>query len=198
MAMRGLAVALLLPALAAGYAIRPATNAHAPRPLANARAAPRMTAASEKKGSNWWNRLTVGDNSKASRAKVAEHMSRKVTTLEAEMPLQEAACVLADRAITGAPVVDDGKLVGVLSQSDLLFKAAGADRVPLAELGKPQSERYADNTQRLRKVLAGDVRSAMVRRANLPTSQRSLLLLHATNTFARLTPRPPSRRPSGQ
>ena len=47
-----------------------------------------------------------------------------------DTPLEEVAELLAQNDITGAPVVDaDGRLVGVISQTDLVRTAAGsADR----------------------------------------------------------------------
>jgi CBS domain-containing protein len=52
-------------------------------------------------------------------------MSRDVETLDANLPLRDAALVLIRRAIHGAPVVDDtGTCVGVLSVTDLARWAA--------------------------------------------------------------------------
>jgi len=99
----------------------------------------------------------------ARKALVAEYMSKNVVTLQAEMPLDQASCVLAERGITGCPVVkgDGGSnLVGMLSQTDLLYKAAGSSLVPLKTKGAA-TVRYAQNTRSLNKAMAADVRSAM-------------------------------------
>jgi len=51
----------------------------------------------------------------------ADVMSRAVTTISQDMPLQEAARVLARERISGAPVTDAaGRCVGVVSVTDLL------------------------------------------------------------------------------
>ncbi|MFV0436872.1 MAG: CBS domain-containing protein [Desulfopila sp.] len=51
----------------------------------------------------------------------ADLMSRSVHLLQQEMPLVEAAALLADKGISGAPVVDSaGKIVGVVSEKDFL------------------------------------------------------------------------------
>ncbi len=51
---------------------------------------------------------------------VKDYMNRKVVYLDPEMNIFEAAKVLAQHNISGAPVVKDGKLVGMLSVSDIL------------------------------------------------------------------------------
>jgi CBS domain-containing protein len=50
-------------------------------------------------------------------------MSVDVLTTTPETPLKEAAALLAERRISGVPVVDeDGAVVGVLSEADILVK----------------------------------------------------------------------------
>lgn len=54
-------------------------------------------------------------------------MTPDVLTVEADWPVDRVAQVLTDHEISGAPVVDDGQLVGVVSLTDLarLESAAG-------------------------------------------------------------------------
>jgi CBS domain-containing protein len=62
---------------------------------------------------------------------VADLMNRDVLTVTAATPLSEAIKILVDRQISGLPVVDDqGKLVGVISESDLMWREKGLDRPP--------------------------------------------------------------------
>jgi predicted transcriptional regulator len=56
---------------------------------------------------------------------VREVMTRDVVTLRPDQPVQEAADVLAGKAIGAAPVVDaGGKLVGLLRDEDLIVSEA--------------------------------------------------------------------------
>jgi acetoin utilization protein AcuB len=58
-----------------------------------------------------------------SKIKVANIMTRDVITVHQDWTVEEAADLMLDRKISGAPVVDDrGQLCGVITQTDL-FKA---------------------------------------------------------------------------
>jgi CBS-domain-containing membrane protein len=57
---------------------------------------------------------------------VAEIMAKNVITVRPETSLKEVAQILAERDISGVPVVDTaGTLVGVVSEGDILFKERG-------------------------------------------------------------------------
>lgn len=54
---------------------------------------------------------------------VAAIMTRKVTTVAADMPLYELICLLVDKNVGGAPVVDPrGHAIGMVSKSDLIWE----------------------------------------------------------------------------
>jgi CBS domain-containing protein len=58
--------------------------------------------------------------------KIQEIMSSDVVTVSEQTPLKEVAEVLAERRISGVPVLDeDGFVVGVVSEADILFKERG-------------------------------------------------------------------------
>lgn len=59
---------------------------------------------------------------------VADVMSRDLITVLPQTPLKEAIQLLAERRITGLPVVDEeDKLVGVISETDLMWQETGVD-----------------------------------------------------------------------
>lgn len=68
--------------------------------------------------------------------RISEVMSKDVITVPPGASLREAAKIMADRWIRHLPVVDNGKLVGVVSQRDLAGVLAGALNEPdaLAQL----------------------------------------------------------------
>ncbi|MEO1377412.1 MAG: CBS domain-containing protein [Cyanobacteria bacterium J06635_10] len=57
---------------------------------------------------------------------VAEVMSRDLITVKRQTPLGEAIKILAEKRISGLPVVDDaGELIGIISETDLMWQQAG-------------------------------------------------------------------------
>jgi CBS domain-containing protein len=54
--------------------------------------------------------------------KVEDVMTAPVITVSPETPLKRAAALTLEHRISGVPVVADGRLVGVLSETDILFK----------------------------------------------------------------------------
>jgi acetoin utilization protein AcuB len=54
-----------------------------------------------------------------SRLKVSELMSAHVITVAPDVPLEEAARIMADNKIGGLPVVEDGRLVGIITETDI-------------------------------------------------------------------------------
>ena len=57
---------------------------------------------------------------------VADAMTRDPIVVRPETPLNEAIQILAERRISGLPVVDSaGQLVGVISETDLMWQETG-------------------------------------------------------------------------
>jgi acetoin utilization protein AcuB len=54
-----------------------------------------------------------------SKIKVSQVMSKKVMTIDEHTPIEEAARVMIDNKIGGLPVTRDGKVVGIITETDL-------------------------------------------------------------------------------
>jgi CBS domain-containing protein len=61
---------------------------------------------------------------------VADIMTRDPITATPNMPLTDAIKLLAEHRISGLPVVDAGKLVGVVAESDLMWRESGVTPPP--------------------------------------------------------------------
>ncbi|MBI2965615.1 MAG: CBS domain-containing protein [Chloroflexi bacterium] len=53
------------------------------------------------------------------RTTVGQHMTSPVTTIDAEMDVLDAAHLMAERGIRRLPVADNGRLIGIVSNSDI-------------------------------------------------------------------------------
>ena len=63
--------------------------------------------------------------------RVQDLMTTNVLTVRTSAPLKDAAALLAERRISGVPVVDDDRhVLGVLSEGDILFKESGPPERP--------------------------------------------------------------------
>jgi CBS domain-containing protein len=95
---------------------------------------------------------------------VADVMTADPTTVEPQTPLQEAIKIMAEKHISGLPVVDrTGKLVGVISETDLMWKETGVEPPPYIMI--LDSVIYLQNPARyekeIHKVLGQTVGEAM-------------------------------------
>jgi CBS domain-containing protein len=91
-------------------------------------------------------------------------MTGDVVTLAPDQSVPDAADVLAEHAIGAAPVVEDGRLVGLLRDEDLIISEANL-HVPTvieflgADIVWPRSERRWE--KELKKAAASTVRDVM-------------------------------------
>jgi CBS domain-containing protein len=58
--------------------------------------------------------------------RVVDAMTRDAITVSPETPLKEAAELLARHQVSGLPVVDEAKVVGVLSEADIVARSTGS------------------------------------------------------------------------
>ena len=54
-----------------------------------------------------------------SKVKIKEVMSKKVITVTRDTPIEEAARIMADKKIGGLPVMDNERVVGMITETDL-------------------------------------------------------------------------------
>jgi CBS domain-containing protein len=66
------------------------------------------------------------------KAKVSEYMTREVHVVRSDEPISTAAAIFAMYGIRRLPVIDNGRLVGVLTRRDMLTHAM-FDPEPLTE-----------------------------------------------------------------
>jgi CBS domain-containing protein len=74
---------------------------------------------------------------------VAGVATREIVTVSPEQPLDEALQLMASAQVRRLPVVDDGRLVGILAQADVARTAdeQATGRV-VGEISQPGRERY--------------------------------------------------------
>jgi len=73
-------------------------------------------------------------------AAIRKHVTRDVVTLEAGAPIRDAARMMADRKIGSVAVREDGKVVGLVTERDLVLTVlarAGNANQPLREAMRP-------------------------------------------------------------
>ncbi|MCS6845070.1 MAG: CBS domain-containing protein [Caldilineales bacterium] len=54
-----------------------------------------------------------------SKIKVKDVMTKKVLTVTEDTPIEEAARIMADNKVGGLPVMRDGKIVGIITETDI-------------------------------------------------------------------------------
>jgi CBS domain-containing protein len=86
--------------------------------------------------------------------RVSDAMTKDVVTVPPAMTLREAAAVMADKWIRHLPVVEQGNVVGIISQRDLAGVLAGALNEPEALQQLVNASQLARN-QRLRRIERG-------------------------------------------
>ncbi len=97
---------------------------------------------------------------------VSEIMSRNVVTLDADTPVQEIARIFREHNISGAPVLEDGKLVGIVTGIDLIARHARIHYpryLPFLDARIPL-ENPSEYKEMLRKVLGTTAKDIMTKK----------------------------------
>ena len=93
-------------------------------------------------------------------ASIRKHVTREVVSLDSASPIRDAARLMADRQIGSVGVKEDGKLVGLVTERDLVVSVlarAGNANAPIREAmrgGIPRVKADATEVETLREALA--------------------------------------------
>jgi CBS domain-containing protein len=87
---------------------------------------------------------------------IFEVMSKDLITVEPATSLRDAARIMTERWIRHLPVLDGGRLVGIVSQRDLAGVLAGALNEP-ADLHRLIEASALPRERRLKRIEAGDL-----------------------------------------
>ena len=87
---------------------------------------------------------------------VSEMMSKELVTVEPATSLREAAAIMSEKWIRHLPVLEAGRLVGIISQRDLAGVLAGALNEP-EDLHRLIESSGLVRERRLKRIEAGDL-----------------------------------------
>ncbi len=87
--------------------------------------------------------------------RIQDVMTKEVRTVEPDTSLKEVARVLMELGISGLPVVEGGKVVGVVSEADILVKERAINPARHGLVGMFHSE-GVDVGEKLRALTAGE------------------------------------------
>ena len=96
--------------------------------------------------------------------KAKDIMTREVISVTSETKIGDAAKLLLEKHLNGLPVIDGGKLVGIICQSDLIFQQK---KIPVPTVftfldGIFPLTSYKDLEKEVHKIAASKVSEAMV------------------------------------
>ena len=111
--------------------------------------------------------------------KVEEIMTRDVIAVAPKTPIHEAAELMVDHGVSGLPVVDDaGRVVGIVSEGDLILREKPRERMPWWKAFFGDAERLAREYQKAHGMTVGEVmtRSLITVSPDLPIESVALIL----------------------
>lgn len=95
---------------------------------------------------SWWlelltpNRTLATDYVKSHGQKVSELMTRELVTAKPDTPIAEIALLLEENAIKRVPIVDKGKLVGIVARANLIQAIAARPAAQKAKTKRKDSD----------------------------------------------------------
>jgi CBS domain-containing protein len=105
---------------------------------------------------------------------VRDLMTRDVVTVGPATPLKEVASLLVEHDISGLPVVEDGRILGVVSEGDLLVTEEGLDPSERRPFGRIFGESESTRRQ-LAKIEAQTAGEAMTAPAITIAAERPIM-----------------------
>ncbi|MBI2154133.1 MAG: CBS domain-containing protein [Candidatus Rokubacteria bacterium] len=111
--------------------------------------------------------------------KVEEIMTKDVIAVSPKTAVHEAAELMVDHAISGLPVVDDdGKVVGIVSEGDLILREKPRERTPWWRVFFGDAERLALEYRKAHGTTVEEVmtRSLITVSPDLPIESAALVL----------------------
>lgn len=120
--------------------------------------------------------------------KAKDVMTSPVVTVRPGTPVREVSGLMLEHRISGLPVVDeDGRLVGIITESDLLQKASGPSPLErLAFLRPEQAQELDQHLRRYEAKVASEMMTRPVVTAEETTSLRELARLMADRRINRV------------
>lgn len=80
--------------------------------------------------------MTEAEATAISRMRCSEIMTKNVRTAAPGMTLRDAAAMMRDGDMGSVPVVDDGKLVGIITDRDIVVRAIAEGKNAATEVGE--------------------------------------------------------------
>ena len=111
--------------------------------------------------------------------KVEEIMTKDVIAVAPKTPIHEAARLMVDHGVSGLPVVDDdGNVVGIVSEGDLILREKPRERMPWWKAFFGDAERLAVQYQKAHGTTVGEVmtRSLITVSPGFPIESVALIL----------------------
>ena len=80
--------------------------------------------------------MTEAESTAISRLRASEIMTKSVRTATREMSLREVAAMMRDGDMGAVPVVDDGRLIGIVTDRDIVVRAVAEGKTADTPIGE--------------------------------------------------------------